>query len=751
MGSPFVNPTTTSLDLISQSGDYTRSKGWELLQRNFGCGGVTAYPYFVLYNRFSGLIRVFVYQPDTQPHYSSIMVHVEPTKSPWPATTSLGDDRAITPDKYFSGNQAGNYGKLVAAVGENAGSSRWTVAEFIPGFDHNIQNELYRGTGLKFTLYGVLVNDMKAVIKGKSVSGTDPVIYSFNYVPKTTPTNNNGNTDFTGTGEKFLKFSKSVSEFRSIIFAEAERTSAAIAASNPEAKGPEAREKANADAIAGKAATPTGFDQLLSDLTTSTSTLGNLIKFVGEVVGMFNGGTGTPAAMPTYSSYDMELRGTLTAKSVQQTFIIRVPGALTATDNQNPTYYQCPMGIFNLQNTPQADTITYDRAHLTRYQQCCIGNETSKYISYRMRNIPDIVYNSGAGLDLVSVQAAIVGKVQADENGNPKYNPFAEHQRTSDGPYYLIFVKNFMLPDLQSGRLEIANYDTEKKLHSIQTPYVNLECLNGLAFNAPINTDVSLRVKAILKKKNDPDNAPIVYIQDYNIEVTTGTFDADLRNKHKGILTTTTPTPYSNFTEYPSYTSNKTVAAITYAQATEEKADNSVSTQNGASIIVPASQTVVYKAGNEVQLLPGFEARQGSEFLGTINKFGYTLTCSTPATPLAFTATGNCYNTTAVGLRTATGQKSSVADSETPSNNNELKVFPIPSQGDLMITGIRQHKDAVISIVDQSGRLAQVIKALPDDGGRTIKLNLGGLNNGVYFIKIQSPVEFTVRKIVINK
>ena len=70
-----------------------------------------------------------------------------------------------------------------------------------------------------------------------------------------------------------------------------------------------------------------------------------------------------------------------------------------------------------------------------------------------------------------------------------------------------------MLPDLQAGRLEMTVYDPLKKLHLFQTPYVNIECLNGLVFNTRKETNVFLRIRAVLKKTNDPDNTPIYYVR----------------------------------------------------------------------------------------------------------------------------------------------------------------------------------------------------------------------------------------------
>jgi hypothetical protein len=146
--------------------------------------------------------------------------------------------------------------------------------------------------------------------------------------------------------------------------------------------------------------------------------MGTILKFVGDMIGLFSSGSNKPAAMPTYTSYDLELQGTLTAKTVQESFIIRVPGTVHP-DIYNASYYTCPLGIFNIKNTPQADTVIYTRVVDFKYSNCCVNTSRADFVSYKIRNSLDVSFNSGAGLDLVSVQAAIVGKILPDANNNP--------------------------------------------------------------------------------------------------------------------------------------------------------------------------------------------------------------------------------------------------------------------------------------------------------------------------------------------
>jgi type IX secretion system substrate protein len=756
MGSPFVNSPTTTLDLISQSEDYTKAKGWELLQRDFGCTHVTAYPYFVLYNKYTGLIRVYIYKTETPEGFTSMLVTMEPTMpAPYPATTSLGDELAGSPAAFLNANQSGKYGKSVVAVTEQGGYTRWNVAEFNPGFDPNIQNGVYSGAGLKFTIYGVVTNDLKAVIKGRSVTGTDQAIYSFSYVPKTAPaSSNNGQTvDFSAIGEKFSKFSKSLTEVRNIAKTFAERVKTKVHEMNHSEDSPEGKIEIEATKVSNNSNNDVDFLKMLGEATTGLATgagsVGTVLKFVGELIGLFSTGSSSkPASMPTYTSYDMELKGTLTAKTVQQSFICRVPGTIQV-NNDNATYYKCPLGIFNIKNTPEADTVLFTRVHEYTRTSCCLGTVKSDYISYRMRNNLAVSYNRGAGLDLVSVQAAIVGQIlptSSDANATASYDLFAPNIQEEPNSYDRHYVFNFMRPDIESGRLLVTNFDTEKKLHTIQTPYVNIECLNGLAFNARKETKVWLRIKAVLKKQNDPDNTPILYIHDYEINVFQGSFDSYLRSQHLTIQSWGTALPYSNYTEYPTYHSDEIITGIVYNQTTERKADNSLTTQEGVDVIVPSGQTVTYKSGSIIDLRDGFDAQQGSEFEAAINTYGYNITCGSIIPPEEFQAS-NCYNNTISGLRAATGTSNTITETTTP---ELLKVYPIPTTGKLFIEGVKANSKTTITILDQSGRSVKELRPASFDGGR-IDMDVSSLSNGVYFVKIQTHEQIITRKIVVSK
>jgi hypothetical protein len=733
MGSPFYNSQTIALDLISQAKDYTRARGWELLQRNFGCDRETPYPYFILYNKYTGLMRVFIYQPGSVAPFSSVLLTMEPLKAPYPATTSLEDAQVTAPDKYYSSTSTTSFGRKLISVTENSGSGNWRVAEFNMGFDPEINASNYLGTGFKISINGIINSNVKAKIRGRSVNGTDPNIYNYSYATNTDPDPSpDGNSKkFKATGEKFIKFSKTLNESRDGVFKAANNIVNSLA-DVAYGQGMKGRIKGVAYSLREIASSSSSFGKVLGQLGSALGAAGQVLNLVGGVIGLFGGGDNEPAAMPTYTSYDMELDGTITTTVVPYTFIVRMPGALQP-DNNNATYYKCPLGIFNIKNTPQADKVTYERNMGAQ-----LHVEKANFVSYRMRNNLEVAYNSGAGLEFVSAEAAIVGEVMADADMNAVYDLLADHISG--------FRYNLMLPDLQAGLLEITTYDTEKKLHSFQTPYVNLECLNGLAFNARAETNVFLRVRAILKKKNDPDNIPIYFIRDYKIDTQEGEFDEELRNRHKSFYARSTPTPYSNYGELPVWVEDQLINNHHYTGYTEEKVDSKITAED--NVLVTAGAEVVFKAGYEVELNPGFEADYGSDFEATLKISQVNRTCGTPVIQ-AYEYSGNCYNTAIHASRTTTEQNSS---GNANASIEEIKVYPVPTNGKLVITGIaNNNNNAIVTILDQSGRTIREVRSAAAESAGQINLDLSALSNGVYFIKIQTLTQTITRKIVVSK
>jgi hypothetical protein len=107
----------------------------------------------------------------------------------------------------------------------------------------------------------------------------------------------------------------------------------------------------------------------------------------------------------------------------------------------NATYYRCPLGIFNIINTLEADVITYKRTTNAKYGPSTSPSwkivEQPNFVSYKLRNNLNVSVNSGAGLEFVAAQAAIVGKVLPISKENPEavYDLLQEYNQIDIGSW----------------------------------------------------------------------------------------------------------------------------------------------------------------------------------------------------------------------------------------------------------------------------------------------------------------------------
>jgi len=736
MGSPFVTGTTNKLEAISLAADYTHAKGWELLRRDFGCTHVTAYPYFVLYNRYTGLMRVFVYQPaPPAPQYTGITVQVEPTTTTYPATTATADQIQTAPDKYLNSNSSSGFGKIVECVSEPAGSSRWSVAEFDPGFDPNIYSAIYSTAGLKFTIYGITTYALQAKINGTTVTGNAS---NLSMAPKSVTTNPGGSTSILADSSKFTTWGKDINDLRTSINSTVTGIASALDTADP--KGPNGSIQQIAARASAITSDPNSFSAYVGDFAGILSDLGGVFKAAGALISLFSGSS-AKASSPTFTNYNLTLTGSLTAQNVEETFILRVPGT-DPGGGDNATYYQCPLGIFNLNATPEADTVVYTRPY--------VANPNSEdvtqiaYAAYKFTNNIPVTWADGAGLDLVSVQAAIMIQILPGSNGNASYNPLQQGQQMIGAPPLQFYITNFVLPDIEAGRLQFALYDTSAKhLHLLQTPYVNLECLPGMSVNVPNTSKVFLRVKAVLKQKSDA-SSPIAYVQDYAIKCNQGTLAYPMRqtlNGYSGAMST--PPPYANYTQMPSYIPDRTFTNYNFNSPQTVEADNSITLGSSVGIF---GQNVVMEAGNAVYLNQGFTTLPGSSFVAMVDNFGATPPSCGTLNKTAFEPNSNCYNTTLYPQSQKPGPVTATPSTLT-NIDSAINVYPNPASQQVLITGLDGLGHATFTVVDLSGRTIYTVEK--QDDSPTMELNVTGLSNGVYFVQIKGTTRQLIRKIIV--
>lgn len=164
-------------------------------------------------------------------------------------------------------------------------------------------------------------------------------------------------------------------------------------------------------------------------------------------------------------------------------------------------------------------------------------------------------------------------------------------------------------------------------------------------------------------------------------------------------------------------------------------ATTSISTNNN-NIIAFAQSRVSFRAENEIRLLPGFEARSGSEFLAYIGD------CAN-APQLKLTNKSDNFND-------IMSEKIVASPDKSEDDKNLINIYPNPSTGLIYITGNTTIlNNSIITVTDHLGRQLSKIK---NNSGNNIKIiNLSKVPNGIYYIQIKHPSEIITRKIVIQK
>ena len=97
---PFLpeTPTNGKLYKIQEIGDYTKIKGWELVWTQFGPSDIVN-PYFILYNKYRGILRTFFYLESYEAYSHTAVTLSYSYFSKKPGVLTAGDEYSIAPDK----------------------------------------------------------------------------------------------------------------------------------------------------------------------------------------------------------------------------------------------------------------------------------------------------------------------------------------------------------------------------------------------------------------------------------------------------------------------------------------------------------------------------------------------------------------------------------------------------------------------------------------------------------------------------
>jgi len=164
MGAPWYQPGNSILTEIGSQEDYQPNDGWVVIKRDFGLlSAQVNNPYFILYNKFRGVMRVFVYVMDTNSYDGAIMtLEVQNVSGTYrPGLASLASPKLMAADKFLSSNQndLNNVDQLIlTSVTEYGGGNKWVMGEFNPQFDPNFSSSSFTNSTFEIVVTGIQSN-----------------------------------------------------------------------------------------------------------------------------------------------------------------------------------------------------------------------------------------------------------------------------------------------------------------------------------------------------------------------------------------------------------------------------------------------------------------------------------------------------------------------------------------------------------------------------------------------------------------
>ncbi len=435
--------------------DYEPEDGWVLVTGNFGSSqGYIANPYFIMYNKYEGLLRVFVLINSPE-NYSNASMKLSFGNDSKTALLTHASNRAWAVDNFKQDN-------IILATFDMF-NHEWLYADFAMAYDPN--TNVKTDSRLKFKLFGVTLTDL-------TINGT---INLTQELPKSSMNSGNLSTfdQITVTGKKIAGYYSTFNGYKSQL----------IKQTNKEND---------------------------SKLKTALNSLSNswIVKdlpFIGAAVGLvdfFVGGgrsTATASPVPMVFNGDMNLEGTLTTYDRITQFTMQTPGTDHGNITANIPYYDKPLGIFNLTESPVLQW--HD------YYQYLENGISMEWTSYKVKNDIHYIINPNANLSLHSLDVALVFRL-------PENFPSSDYRNPP--------ITNW----LNQGIYEIEN--SEKSNHYVlRTKYIPYNLLKNTVINAPYGTDITIKVKAVLKRNDAPSGTQnILYVADYDgptwEEVTTG-------------------------------------------------------------------------------------------------------------------------------------------------------------------------------------------------------------------------------------
>jgi hypothetical protein len=475
-GSPWAG-SVPAINTIYNYNDYTIANGWVLLYKDFGCYAGTNYPYFILYNKYTGKMRLFLYlyMGFDQNPLNKALVKLkwnDPTLST--SLLSLSNANYYANSNYhatsYISDDVGTY--VLNNADQNLIKNNFFVADFNMAFDpqtprltnYQLNFDIETLTKYDITLAGTFDWTTRSIGANESLgdqntstdnSKTPPITttdYIYNTV-KTIPKVTASLPSASDLEKVFVNQNTQLATFQS-----------------------------NSSLTIDNIKIVSDFKQSMTDLSNSTNndfesfmkTSSNVLPVVGKylttalsVYDYFSGkAVSSPtqvSIMPTVTHGTINLSGSMSAQTAISSIIFDIPGSAHNPQSNKTPLWDCPLGVISLQDDPSTsyssgnpgiskqkvmlyDGEKFDHIEYTHDQYTHVTGAKvitkPDYVAYknlRINNDFKFNLNPTSGATIISLKAAIVGRVpaQVDAKGiaKPIITPFIDKKYDPIYPY----------------------------------------------------------------------------------------------------------------------------------------------------------------------------------------------------------------------------------------------------------------------------------------------------------------------------
>ncbi|WP_025742172.1 T9SS type A sorting domain-containing protein [Aquimarina pacifica] len=399
---------------VRDSKDYTKSRGWVCLKRDFGYSSAEDTPYFILYNKYSGMVRLFIYLDiggsQWASGYAISMQFADGNGNS--LLFSTGDDLAYASEEYLdSNNDLGD--DIVYYRSDNLTQKGWIMGEFMTNLDIHTDQGNYDYVKIHFALRTVATSVIELSIEGESVTKDYLLRGKQDDIEGEPDEGSDSFKEIDAALAKVTKITDKAEEIRADINKQSVELYDKVSdfqndrLSNLSGTPEEIENKK--ERILNQAYGVTGIIRSLHNFTTDDSKLSKVLSGISEgsaiastiltgvstIVGFFakdeDVATQPNYVKAVYSTFDLTATGTMEIEAPMLDIYVALPGIdmSNVTLFEEQPFYNCTLGVVNLRNTPIIDEVYYDQEYIRKREEShrvTVNNDTEGIYDNRFSN-----------------------------------------------------------------------------------------------------------------------------------------------------------------------------------------------------------------------------------------------------------------------------------------------------------------------------------------------------------------------------